>query len=646
MKRQQSVALVVAAAALMIGGCGGQPVEPPVVHTVDMAEVATLPVFEAAATEPVFQAADTSMWDIATPPPTLEILPGLPGIACLPDDLVAPIPIHPSQDMVGSGVDTFFQWDYPQDCQPTHFAIHICGDGDCSQVFASAYPGPDLRSWTHYTLLEPGSTLFWRIRAYALDGDVELGGPWSPTVRFFIGDECGANSMTAPVLSSPGEGETVDAIESLEGHRPTLEWTVTGGCQPEEFQVEVTTDAFFRTINISHRTGSPVSAWYVDQDLRGDEYYHWRVAAVSNGGLGPYSEPRGFYARNVTPGQPGAVVGRVWSDVCPESGPWGADTPIPEGCTHGEGNWIIADGELGPGEAGIQGVVVSYAASACPPSGTAHSTMPTSSDGTYVAYVPAGAYCVWLDPVAGGNADILGEGIITAPPCYYSGMEPCTVIVGDGQILQGNNFGWQFAGEAASLGSIGGRVWSDTDSDGTADPNEPGIASVTVRLFHDACTFEGDSSAVVAAGDYLFEGLPAGEYCVTIDAAESGNAASLDVGVWTRPWTGDSRAAFPVSLGVGEARGGVDFGWDWHGFHFERRSTPFYLGWLELIRAATLPEFQTMQTRTPTPTSRFHLLPATHPPFQLPATPAFHVATATPRPFLPLPTAPPFIPGS
>ena len=71
------------------------------------------------------------------------------------------------------------------------------------------------------------------------------------------------------------------------------------------------------------------------------------------------------------------------------------------------------------------------------------------------------------------------------------------------------------------IGSIGDRVWFDTDAEGDQDPGEIGIANVTVILEAD---LDGDGIVDYRAetttdgdGEYLFDDLPAGDYTITVD---------------------------------------------------------------------------------------------------------------------------------
>lgn len=63
-------------------------------------------------------------------------------------------------------------------------------------------------------------------------------------------------------------------------------------------------------------------------------------------------------------------------------------------------------------------------------------------------------------------------------------------------------------------GRIGDFVWVDTNRNGVQDPGEPGIAGVTVTLSGAA----NATTTTDASGGYLFTGLSAGNYTVTVGA--------------------------------------------------------------------------------------------------------------------------------
>ena len=64
--------------------------------------------------------------------------------------------------------------------------------------------------------------------------------------------------------------------------------------------------------------------------------------------------------------------------------------------------------------------------------------------------------------------------------------------------------------------SIGDRIWSDTNSNGIQDVNEPGIAGVIMELYLTGHDFVVARTVTNAAGEYRFDNLPPGEYEVKV----------------------------------------------------------------------------------------------------------------------------------
>lgn len=141
----------------------------------------------------------------------------------------------------------------------------------------------------------------------------------------------------------------------------------------------------------------------------------------------------------------------------------------------------------------------------------------------------------------------------------------------------------------ATLGLINGRVWhdlcavapdNDEDSEGTPgvgciasvdggfqadgllEDSEPGISGVSINLGEGECPATGFSETETDDdGDYIFVDVPAGTYCVSIDASAPGNETLLESGTWTVPESGES--AITVELNDGEVNTGINFGWDY-----------------------------------------------------------------------------------
>lgn len=102
-------------------------------------------------------------------------------------------------------------------------------------------------------------------------------------------------------------------------------------------------------------------------------------------------------------------------------------------------------------------------------------------------------------------------------------------------------------------------------ADGMIEPEEGYIAGVSVELRIGTC--EGGIPSILQVaetngdGNYSFDQLQPGSYCVSIDASESSNAAVLDSGRWTFPQQFVNH--HEITLNAGEQAAPVNFGWDY-----------------------------------------------------------------------------------
>lgn len=235
---------------------------------------------------------------------------------------------------------------------------------------------------------------------------------------------------------------------------------------------------------------------------------------------------------------------------------WGSANNPPAGAKGAIGDrvWVDADGDgfQDAGEPGLGGATVTifydpdlngvydtpYTAAKDQNGATGTGTTTTEPDGSYVFYdLPAGSYVVAVTGPAGytqtGDPDHYG----TTGANDHRTTTPVVLAPGDAYVNA--DFGYQPTVNDGPLdGSIGDTVWFDADADGVVDGGENGIPGVTVLLARDLDN-DGviDPGEVIATtttdanGQYLFDGLPAGDYLVRVDdtaAVLQGKTPSYD----------------------------------------------------------------------------------------------------------------------
>lgn len=100
-------------------------------------------------------------------------------------------------------------------------------------------------------------------------------------------------------------------------------------------------------------------------------------------------------------------------------------------------------------------------------------------------------------------------------------------------------------------------------ANGVLDPGETGFAGVRLELGAGACPSSGLATTHTnGSGNYVFANLEAGEYCISIDALHATNVPILIPGGWSYPIVGGAEAFTTVTVGPGEEKTGVNFGWD------------------------------------------------------------------------------------
>ncbi|MAS37945.1 MAG: hypothetical protein CL610_28380, partial [Anaerolineaceae bacterium] len=198
------------------------------------------------------------------------------------------------------------------------------------------------------------------------------------------------------------------------------------------------------------------------------------------------------------------------------------------------------------GEPGVAGVTVNLYAG-----GGIISTATTDSDGNYgFIHLNAGEYQVEFILPDGYTFTKLDQG---ADDAEDSDADVDTGMTELTQLFWGETDPTWDAG-IVLLGTLGDRVWLDTNRNGEQESNERGIGNVTLTLVLPDGTQQTDVTD--EDGFYLFEQLPPGSYNVTVDlnTLPPGLTATYDLDGGL-----DSTATTP--LGSGETLLTVDFGY-------------------------------------------------------------------------------------
>lgn len=224
-------------------------------------------------------------------------------------------------------------------------------------------------------------------------------------------------------------------------------------------------------------------------------------------------------------------VGNVASDSNPNPAlvtlPFGgSDATIDFGyvapCTGQIGNFVWHDenrnGLQDAGEGGFAGVTVNLRRAS---DNSVLQTDITDADGAYTfdAVCP-GDYIIEAVPPTGTQASPVQQG---GNPEVDSNPNLWPVsLATDSSVDLSVDFGFYATGE------IGDFVWDDLNADGRQDPGEPGIPGVTLTL----TASDGHAATRVtdASGYYLFTGLRAGAFSVTVSAPSGFTASPVESG--------------------------------------------------------------------------------------------------------------------
>jgi hypothetical protein len=140
------------------------------------------------------------------------------------------------------------------------------------------------------------------------------------------------------------------------------------------------------------------------------------------------------------------ISGLLQHDLC-QSGRDGEPQPVttPPGCVKDDSSLgtYHADGVLLLTEPVIEGVAVALGQGECPSTGFAEATTISSNRSFTFSGLPAGTYCVSINPQLEPNFSILRPGIWTYPYIMDETIQT-TVTLASSEINDTVNFGWDY----------------------------------------------------------------------------------------------------------------------------------------------------------------------------------------------------------
>jgi large repetitive protein len=231
-----------------------------------------------------------------------------------------------------------------------------------------------------------------------------------------------------------------------------------------------------------------------------------------------------------------------------------------------------SDGVQDAGEAGISNVTVRLIAA---DGVTVLATTVTDSEGHYLfPNRTANEYTVQID------TSTLPAGLAANPTYDQDGLgsgsvHETTLELEGSQLRRDIDFGYNWGtsdhvnnGGSGATGAIGDLVWIDANGNGRQDPEEPGFAGLSVKLYGDT-NADGVIDSLVATtttaadGSYYFDGLASGVYRVVVNngSTPSGYTHTGDPDAFLSSSAGDNQTTTPILLGPGDVFVNADFGY-------------------------------------------------------------------------------------
>jgi len=228
--------------------------------------------------------------------PELAIDPSLLEL-CTPEDLEAPELYWPPHNVILWGTDLdsilipeFFQW-IPVGCAPEKYKLRFSPDPDFGfsrmgmTDGETSWPDPD----AEYPQmgLEPATQYFWNVRGWSSG----VNGPDSETWVFFTGPECVTpEDLVPPELLEPADGAAIPDVNLQLHYRPG-----EPACLPYNYYIDLQTDPEFGGTSLYDDEWASYFQFFDVTGLEDCTTYFWRVAAIEDGVIGPFSEPRSFF---------------------------------------------------------------------------------------------------------------------------------------------------------------------------------------------------------------------------------------------------------------------------------------------------------------------------------------------------------------
>jgi hypothetical protein len=367
------------------------------------------------------------------------ILPGcnMPLPTCPTAGLQAVILSDPPNWASVASLTPSLQWTYPDpSCNPEGYAITL-RTGPLFTDDLGGGTGNPSTSWAPGAPLEPGKEYEWGVAP--INGTTL--GPFEGFQYFFTGPTCPTAALIAPLLLQPADGAHFDEAND------SLIWDYPADCAPQGYRVDLSPDPAFADTSLSGGTGNPSTRWGPGGPLTDCQVYYWRVAAINDTTLGPFSAARSFVRDAnglcASPPASASISGIVWNDECAiPDGP--LPVPLPAGCVSDGAGSAHGDGIRQPGEPGIPGVQVELHWGGCATPPVASLITDAAGHYSFDGLLTFGSYCLAvrsLDPI---NLPILIPGQWTFPIGIVGADAFANATVESGSILADKDFGWDY----------------------------------------------------------------------------------------------------------------------------------------------------------------------------------------------------------